>query len=311
MSPHFARAAPPETPRDTPPPQPAQHAALLEALSAYLRGCGGASLPPGWRAEVKTRGSGASAGHVDVYFLSPDGKRCRSRLEVARHLGLAGAASQPSAPSAPPLARRRAAPLAASPAPPRVASPFFAPPAAAAPPPRAPRHTVRRVDAPSWVPPPSPYGLIQETLFADPWKVLVACILLNHTTCGAVRHVIWDLFQLVPTPEAALAAPEAALARIIAPLGLVKRASYIRRMSEQYLRADWASPEELCGCGRYAADAYALFVSGAWRELPEPEDKELKKYHRFLHETVGKGRGLARDPPPRGVRIPGLAWAVD
>jgi len=33
-----------------------------------------------------------------------------------------------------------------------------------------------------WVPPVSPYGLIQEKLYKDPWKLLVACMLLNKTS---------------------------------------------------------------------------------------------------------------------------------
>ena len=32
-----------------------------------------------------------------------------------------------------------------------------------------------------WHPPPSPYGLIEEYLYEDPWKLLVACMLLNVT----------------------------------------------------------------------------------------------------------------------------------
>lgn len=37
------------------------------------------------------------------------------------------------------------------------------------------------------VPPVSPYGLIQEHLYQDPWKVLVACMLLNQTSGRQVR----------------------------------------------------------------------------------------------------------------------------
>ena len=33
----------------------------------------------------------------------------------------------------------------------------------------------------TWVPPRSPYNLVQETLFHDPWKLLVATIFLNRT----------------------------------------------------------------------------------------------------------------------------------
>ena len=36
--------------------------------------------------------------------------------------------------------------------------------------------------AQKWVPPKSPYNLIQECLWHDPWKLLVATIFLNRTT---------------------------------------------------------------------------------------------------------------------------------
>ena len=34
----------------------------------------------------------------------------------------------------------------------------------------------------SWIPPKSPYNLIQEQLYPDPWKLLVATIFLNRTS---------------------------------------------------------------------------------------------------------------------------------
>ena len=37
-----------------------------------------------------------------------------------------------------------------------------------------------------YVPPPSPYGLIEEQLYDNPWKLLVACILLNKTSATQV-----------------------------------------------------------------------------------------------------------------------------
>ncbi|KAJ8046675.1 Methyl-CpG-binding domain protein 4 [Holothuria leucospilota] len=33
-----------------------------------------------------------------------------------------------------------------------------------------------------WTPPKSPFNLVQESLFHDPWKLLVATIFLNKTT---------------------------------------------------------------------------------------------------------------------------------
>lgn len=38
----------------------------------------------------------------------------------------------------------------------------------------------------TWEPPPSPFGLIEEVLYHDPWKLLMACMLLNKTSGRAV-----------------------------------------------------------------------------------------------------------------------------
>ena len=40
----------------------------------------------------------------------------------------------------------------------------------------------RHLDYPDFVPPSSPYGLVQEQLYNDPWKLLIATIFLNRTT---------------------------------------------------------------------------------------------------------------------------------
>lgn len=37
-----------------------------------------------------------------------------------------------------------------------------------------------------WEPPQSPYGLLEEQLFQDPWRLLVACLLLNKTSAVQV-----------------------------------------------------------------------------------------------------------------------------
>lgn len=281
-SPHFQPPSAADTPRNS----------ALQALHDHVRLLGG-SLPVGWRVVFKTRQGGRSAGTSDTYFLAPNGATFRSRAEVARFLGLeasrfqAARRREPAPPRAVP--NRVAVPTATA----RVLSPFFAPAAA---------HS--RDSAGSWVPPPSPFGLLQETLYADPWKVLVACLLLNKTSALCVRRIIWDLFELAGTPEAALAVPEAAIERIVRPLGLARRAGLLRRLSAAYLEAKWTTVSQLPGCGRYAADAHALFCAGTWASLPPPADKELIKYWTYLHETGGRGRGLSRDPPP--VALPGL-----
>ena len=37
-----------------------------------------------------------------------------------------------------------------------------------------------------WEPPVSPFGLIEEELYGDPWRLLIACILLNKTSITQV-----------------------------------------------------------------------------------------------------------------------------
>jgi len=42
----------------------------------------------------------------------------------------------------------------------------------------------------TWEPPASPFGLIEEELYADPWRLLTACILLNKTSITQARRCL-------------------------------------------------------------------------------------------------------------------------
>lgn len=59
----------------------------LSKLSDYIKTLGG-DLGAGWKVERKVRGAGNTAGHCDIYYFSPEGKRYRSRTEIAKVLGL-------------------------------------------------------------------------------------------------------------------------------------------------------------------------------------------------------------------------------
>lgn len=49
----------------------------------------------------------------------------------------------------------------------------------------------KRVDANNtWVPPRSPYNLLQENHYFDPWRVLIICMLLNRTTGRQVLFIL-------------------------------------------------------------------------------------------------------------------------
>lgn len=135
-----------------------------------------------------------------------------------------------------------------------------------------------------WRPPWSQYGLIQEDLWPDAWKILVACLMLNCTTRKQVDGVIWKFFDACPTPEVCAAADPAALEDILRPLGMQhKRARTLVRFSREYL-GDWSDVGELHGVGKYARDAYWIFVLGRWTEV-EPKDHALTAYWLWLHNT--------------------------
>jgi len=133
-----------------------------------------------------------------------------------------------------------------------------------------------------FVPPVSPHHIVQEYLFHDPWKMTIACVLLNRTTGRAVRHVIYKLFQKYKTPKMMLEnGSPAEIAKIIQPLGLVKRSEYIYKMTSQFLEDSWKYPMELLGVGKYGNDAYRIFACGEYREVT-PEDHALNKYHEWV-----------------------------
>eukprot|EP00250_Pteridium_aquilinum_P000900 c11078_g1_i1 orf=179-1912(+) len=147
----------------------------------------------------------------------------------------------------------------------------------------------RDIENKTWVPPISVHALIQEELYQDPWKVLVACMLLNKTSGTQMRRVIWDLFALCPTPDAAVAVETEKIEDVIRPLGLQrKRACMIQKFSKDYLGKEWVNVGELHGIGKYATDAYAIFCEGRWREV-KPEDHKLNDYWQYLWATDGFG----------------------
>ena len=63
----------------------------------------------------------------------------------------------------------------------------------------------------SWVPPKSPYNLIQEHLWKDPWKIFVACIFCNLTRRVDAEPYIWKFFDKYPDPKTASQADESDL----------------------------------------------------------------------------------------------------
>lgn len=124
---------------------------------------------------------------------------------------------------------------------------------------------------------PSPFGLIQEELRDDPWRLLIACICLNLTNIRQVRPVIVGLFEAYPSPELVVGGSEVQIAGLIRTLGLHnRRARSIVRMSQAYVMG-FTDVRQLPGVGKYAADSHRIFCEGRLDDV-EPTDKKLLKY---------------------------------
>jgi methyl-CpG-binding domain protein 4 len=118
--------------------------------------------------------------------------------------------------------------------------------------------------------------MIQEIFQDEPWKMLIGCMLLNQTTHTQVRQVIWELFQLHPTPESLAIADPHPIAELIRPLGFYNRRSRALIKFAQSWLGEWQDPRELHGIGKYAHDSWLIFIEG--RNDVEVTDKVLTRY---------------------------------
>ena len=134
-----------------------------------------------------------------------------------------------------------------------------------------------------WNPPKSPYNLIQEQLWENPWKIFVACIFCNLTRRVDAEPYMWKFFKKYPGPESISPSDYKDIHEMIKPLGLSKRRTLsLIRMSDDYLNKDWKDkPDRLYGIGKYGSDAYQIFCAGNWRSV-SPNDHALNDYHQWL-----------------------------
>uniref|UniRef100_A0A8C5UAP9 Methyl-CpG-binding domain protein 4 n=1 Tax=Malurus cyaneus samueli TaxID=2593467 RepID=A0A8C5UAP9_9PASS len=146
----------------------------------------------------------------------------------------------------------------------------------------------RRKTLRKWTPPRSPFNLVQETLFHDPWKLLIATIFLNKTSGKMAIPVLWEFLKKYPSPEVARAADWKEMSELLRPLGLYElRAKTIIRFSGEYLSKAWRYPIELHGIGKYGNDSYRIFCVNEWKEV-QPQDHKLNVYHTWLWENRKK-----------------------
>lgn len=140
----------------------------------------------------------------------------------------------------------------------------------------------------SFVPRRSPFSLIQEDLFPDRWKILVACICLNQTSRKQVEKVLPTFFEKWNSAENLVVSDIQDVIRVIKPLGLSsKRASSLMKMSKAFITQAWKDPRELPGVGEYAARSWEIFCEGKLGDQP-PKDHALVAYHNWAKNEEQK-----------------------
>ncbi len=117
---------------------------------------------------------------------------------------------------------------------------------------------------------PRDYPWRQET---DPYRVLVAEILLQRTRRDKAAEVYREFISLFPDPQSLSNASENKVRNIIRPLGLEKRAPYLIKLAREILQRPHVLQEgrfeELPGVGPYVASATRVILGLPTRLKPD------------------------------------------
>lgn len=129
----------------------------------------------------------------------------------------------------------------------------------------------------------------------DPWKILLAEILLIQTDAAKVLAAYQKIVECLPNPEATLKIGENAIAELLRPLGLykqrastlIKAAKFIKEKHGGKVPIRYQELKEVPGIGEYAAAAMAIYFG----EQAPILDVNIA---RLLSRMV-----FGRDPPKR------------
>ncbi len=128
--------------------------------------------------------------------------------------------------------------------------------------------------------------LFQEVLRHEPFWMLVACILVNRTKWSVAEPVFAAMRERWPTPYRLSWAGQREVEEVVRPLGFgTQRAVRLTQLALEWqrlyvlLHRRIETADEvlrLPGCGRYAADSWAIFIEN--RCDVQPKDKALQEY---------------------------------
>jgi methyl-CpG-binding domain protein 4 len=142
----------------------------------------------------------------------------------------------------------------------------------------------------SSMPPRSPFGLIQEDLWPDEWKILVSCMMLNCTGRRQVERILPTFFERWPNPNALLSADREAIVDLCRSLGFAnRRTDNLLKMTRAFVEGKWKHASELPGIGTYGARAWEMFCLCDVGDS-EPNDGALSLYWRWACGTIHASR---------------------
>jgi A/G-specific adenine glycosylase len=119
----------------------------------------------------------------------------------------------------------------------------------------------------------------------DPFKILVAEVLLQRSRGKTVATVYEGLFTRWPTAEALARARVASIGAVIRPLGLVRRAATLKALASEVVERgeipdSLAELLELPGVGMYAASATLAVAFG--ERAPVVDGVTARVYRRYF-----------------------------
>jgi len=183
-------------------------------------------------------------------------------------------------------------------------SPFFCfsitPPEPSSPKkPRPPRGTISSLPIPRLSSPT--FGLIQESLASQPFRLLIAVTFLIRTHGTAAIPIFHQLMERFPTPEDLAAADPNEIEELIRPLGLAKvRCKAIKRYAKRWVERP---PDK---GKRFGVRGYPYPLSGT---SPESSEWSVKAGEEFgAEDDLSEGeKDAVRDARDRAV---GHAWEI-
>ncbi|HJN14518.1 MAG TPA: A/G-specific adenine glycosylase [Armatimonadota bacterium] len=137
---------------------------------------------------------------------------------------------------------------------------------------------------------------------ASPYRILVSEVLLQKTTGPQVAEIFEQFIQRYPRPRALARGRVRTMARLVAPLGLFKRAEWLRSIGRELVDrfegevpADPADLLSLPGVGPYGANAVRCFAFGERVAIVD------RNVWRVLSRILGLTECHPRRRPPREI----------